>query len=53
MEGGEGVGGEGGDYVKNEAPTHTIKKSLHPAAEGGVGETPIPIKMEDFEAKVT
>ena len=30
---GGGLGGWGGDSVKNEAPTHTIKKSLHPAAE--------------------
>ena len=44
-----GRGGGGGDSEKNEAPTHTIKKSLHPAAEGGGVETPIPTKIDDFE----
>ena len=45
--------GGGGDSVKNEAPTHTIKKSLHPAAEGGGVETHIPIKIDHFEDSTT
>ena len=43
------MGEGGGDSVKKEASTHTIKKSLHPTAEGGGGKTPSPIKMDVFE----
>ena len=40
-----GRGGGGGNSEKNEAPTHTIKKSLHPAAEGEEWKPPFPLKL--------